>query len=488
MVQQPKSLSVPAGQAATFSVVATGQTPLTYQWQKNGADISDATASTYTIASTKPTDAGNYRVIIKNAVGSVTSSSASLTVTAFNNPPVAVINTPAANALYRGGQTISFSGEATDAEDGPLPASAFSWSVDFHHDTHTHDGPPVATGAKSGSFTIPTSGEVSANVFYRLFVTVKDSKGLTHTVSRDIHPYTSTITLATQPAGLKITMDGQPFTAPHSETSVEGIERSIGPVANQTLNGKTYVFEKWMHGGAANQTIATPQNNTTYTAVYRDMAAPYILQAEEALLQGAQVGAKNGGYSGKGYADYINASGDFVEFTVYVPSAGSYNLNLRYALNQDTRNLRVQVNGKEVSAALAFTATGQWTTWANKSVNATLTAGTNKVRLTATGLSGPNLDYLEVIPSATASAADLRIYPNPARSYVTVDLPADWSTNSMITLYNNQGKAVFTTSGDNKNQINNSLKIPVENLPKGLYILKIKQGAKEISEQVILEN
>ncbi|RDC62457.1 PQQ-dependent sugar dehydrogenase [Adhaeribacter pallidiroseus] len=487
IVQQPKSISVPAGQPATYSVTVTGQTPLTFQWQKNNANISGATAATYTIASTKPTDAGNYRVLVKNAVGSVTSSSVALTVTAFNSPPIAIINTPAANSLYRGGQTILFSGEATDKEDGTLPASAFTWSVDFHHDTHTHDGPPIAAGVKSGSFTIPTSGEVSANVWYELSVTVKDSKGLTHTVSRDIHPYTSTITLATQPAGLKVTMDGQPFTAPHTETSVEGIARSLGPVDNQTLNGKTYVFEKWQHGGAANQTIATPQNNATYTAVYRDISTTYKLEAEEALLKGAQVSAKNAGFSGKGFADFINESDDYVEFTVYVPTAGSYNLKVQYALNQGTRNLRLQVNEKVISADLAFTATGQWTNWAGKSVNAPLTAGTNKVRLTATGTSGPNLDYLEVTPSTSASAIDLRIYPNPARSYVTIDLPAAWDASSVLTLYNNQGQPVYTTAGDHKNQITKTVKIPVENLPRGLYILKMQQGLAEISEQVILE-
>jgi glucose/arabinose dehydrogenase len=498
IVQQPVAISVPAGQSATFNVAVSGKTPFTYQWQKKNVNITGAINATYTIASTKPADAGNYRVIVKNSAGSATSINAALTITDFNKPPVAVINTPTENSFYQAGNIITFSGAANDPEDGTLPASAFTWSVDFHHDTHTHDGPPIASGAKSGSFTIPTSGEVSSNVWYRLILNVKDSKGLTHTTYRDIYPYKSTISLATQPAGLKVALDGQPVNTPTSVSSVEGLERSLGPVPNQTLNGKTYAFEKWVHGGAANQTIATPLENTTYTAVYRETSAPMRLEAEEAYLQGVVVSAGHGGYSGTGYADYNLLSGEYVEWTVQVPVSGSYNLSFRYALLSGTRTLRLAVNGTQISSALAFTATGQWTSWENKNLTTNLKAGINKVRLTSTGTMGPDLDYLEVAPQASTTAvvksinldlaADLLIYPNPARSYVTVDLPETWNTDSKLTLYNNKGKPVYTTSGNDKNLANNSIEIPVENLPKGLYILKIYQGNKEISEQVILEN
>ncbi|MDQ4141843.1 MAG: PQQ-dependent sugar dehydrogenase, partial [Bacteroidota bacterium] len=219
--QQPANLTVAGGQPAIFKVTATGKAPLTYQWQKNGVNISGATAANYTITSTKASDAGSYRVVVANAVGKVSSNTAQLTVTAFNNPPVAVINYPTETFRYRGGDIIRFEGEATDKEDGTLPASAFTWFVDFHHDSHQHDGPAIADGVKSGSFVIPTSGEVSANVWYRIYAVVKDASGLTDTVYRDIHPYRSTISLATQPAGLKITLDGQPVNTPTSVSSVE---------------------------------------------------------------------------------------------------------------------------------------------------------------------------------------------------------------------------------------------------------------------------
>jgi hypothetical protein len=78
---QPANQTVAAGQTATFSIVVAGTPPLTYQWQKNGADINGATASSYTTPVTTAADSGEmFRVVVSNAAGSVTSNSAALTV------------------------------------------------------------------------------------------------------------------------------------------------------------------------------------------------------------------------------------------------------------------------------------------------------------------------------------------------------------------------------------------------------------------------
>jgi hypothetical protein len=78
---QPQSQTVNVGQTATFSVAATGTAPLSYQWQKNGTDISGATASSYTTPATSAADnASSFIVVVTNASGSVTSTAAILTV------------------------------------------------------------------------------------------------------------------------------------------------------------------------------------------------------------------------------------------------------------------------------------------------------------------------------------------------------------------------------------------------------------------------
>jgi hypothetical protein len=79
---QPSSSSVISGSAASFSVAASGTATLTYQWRKDGAAISGATSSTYSISSTSTSDAGSYTVVVTNSVGSVTSNAATLAVTA----------------------------------------------------------------------------------------------------------------------------------------------------------------------------------------------------------------------------------------------------------------------------------------------------------------------------------------------------------------------------------------------------------------------
>jgi glucose/arabinose dehydrogenase len=270
----PQSLTVPVGQPATFSVAAGGTAPLSYQWQRNGANIAGATSSSYTLASAALADSGaTFRCVVTNAYGSATSAAATLTVTS-NQAPAAAITAPAAGATYRAGDLISYAGTGTDPEDGSLPASAFTWSVDFHHGTHSHPFLPPASGAKSGSFTIPTGGETSDDVWYRLHLTVRDSGGLTHSVFRDLLPVKSTFTLQTSPAGLQVTLDAQPRTTPLTVTGVVGLARTLGVVSPQTSAGKTWVFASWSDGGAATHAISTPESPTTYTATFAESAPP----------------------------------------------------------------------------------------------------------------------------------------------------------------------------------------------------------------------
>ena len=97
ITQQPANLTVTAGQPASFTVAATGDAPLTYQWQRNGVAIAGATATTYTIATTVLADSGaTFRAVATNGAGSATSNNATLTVTV--SAPVLTIAPQPANA------------------------------------------------------------------------------------------------------------------------------------------------------------------------------------------------------------------------------------------------------------------------------------------------------------------------------------------------------------------------------------------------------
>jgi glucose/arabinose dehydrogenase len=270
---QPADRTVSVGQSATFTVGASGTAPLQYQWRRNGANISGATGTSYTLASAALSDNGaTFDVVVTNSFGTATSNAATLTVTA-NSTPSAVITSPANNTLYSAGDTITYSGTGTDPEDGTLPPSAFTWQVDFHHDTHTHPFVPATSGATGGSFTIPRTGETAANVWYRIHLTVRDSGGLTSSTFVDVVPRRVTLTLATNPTGLQVTLDGQPVTGPFSVQGVVGVTRTLGVVSPQTVGGVTYEFVSWSDGGAATHSFNTPPVNTTYTATFRVVTA-----------------------------------------------------------------------------------------------------------------------------------------------------------------------------------------------------------------------
>jgi glucose/arabinose dehydrogenase len=275
IVSPPASVTVSPGQSATFTVVASGSPPLSYQWQRGGVNIAGANASSYTLpAPTLGDNGAQFRVVVTNPFGSTTSAAATLTVT-NNSPPVGTILTPDAGSHYNAGATITFTGSATDPQDGTLPATAFAWEVMFHHNTHTHLGPAVGPGptgdGRSGSFVVPNTGETSTDVWYRIHLTVTDSAARSTETFVDVLPNTTTLTFRAtpaSPAGLQVTLDGQPHPTPYSEGSVVGMRRTLDVASPQVLGGTTYTFSSWSDGGAKSHVITTPSAATTYTAAF----------------------------------------------------------------------------------------------------------------------------------------------------------------------------------------------------------------------------
>jgi len=266
---QPQSITISQGGTATFSVTATGNPAPTYQWRKNGTNISAATAATYAISNVQPSHAGTYSVVVTNSAGSVTSNNATLTVTQPNTLPVATITSPANGNKFRAGTVINFSGTATDAEDGTLPSANYEWWVDFHHANHIHPGPDIADGVTSGSFPISAEGHVETDIWYRLYLVAKDSQGARDTSYVEIFPVLSTLNIRSVPAGLQVRLDDVPFATPYSKPALSGMVRPMEAISPQTVNGVTYLFDHWEHGGAASQNITITDTDTTYTAYFR---------------------------------------------------------------------------------------------------------------------------------------------------------------------------------------------------------------------------
>ncbi len=113
ITSQPASVTVTAGQMATFSVTAAGTSPLSYQWQKTGVAITGATSASYTTPATTTSDNGaTFLVVVSNVAGSTPSSAATLTVNSDTTPPSVSITAPASGATVSG--TISITASASD--------------------------------------------------------------------------------------------------------------------------------------------------------------------------------------------------------------------------------------------------------------------------------------------------------------------------------------------------------------------------------------
>ncbi len=266
--KQPEAVTVSAGESAQFTVNASGNQPLTYTWLKNDVPVG-SNENSLTLADLQLSDNGAViQCRVENDQGTVLSEAAILTVTS-NQRPEPQIQLPQSDLKYGGGEIITFSGIATDPEDGNLNPEALTWWVDFHHDEHTHPALDPISGISEGSFTVPRVGEIASNVWFRIYLQATDSEGLSRTTYTEVYPRTSEITLLTSPSGLQVNADGRNVITPYTYVGVEGITRGIAPTRSQYFDGKLYVFEGWQDGFEGTlRTFNTPSQDSTITLQY----------------------------------------------------------------------------------------------------------------------------------------------------------------------------------------------------------------------------
>jgi glucose/arabinose dehydrogenase len=242
---------------------------ISYAWDLDGdGQYDDSTSATPTFTYT----AGSYsvRLTVTDTLGA-SSISDPISINASNTAPTATIAAPS-DTTWAVGDVINFSGSATDAQDGTLPASALSWSLILHHcpsNCHTH---PLNTfpGVASGSFTAPDHEYPS---HLELTLTATDSGGLTDTKSVLLYPQTVDITFVSSPSGLQLTLNGSTATAPFTRTVITGSNNSISAPTPQTRAGSLYQFSSWSDGGAQTHNI-TASSPATYTATYATPVSP----------------------------------------------------------------------------------------------------------------------------------------------------------------------------------------------------------------------
>jgi PKD repeat protein len=240
---------------------------LTYAWDldDDGA-FDDATGPTASWTYQQP---GTYTPELRVTDNLGASDTDAVTITAGNSAPTATIASPASSLRWKVGDTISFSGGATDPQSGTLPASALSWSLVLQHcatggGCHQH---PVQSwnGIASGSFTAPDHEYPS---YLELTLTATDPGGLRDTDTVRLDPQTVDLTFQTSPSGLQLTVGSSSGVTPFSRTVIVGSNNPVSAPSPQTLGGTSYGFQSWSDGDAQTHNIVAPATAATYTATY----------------------------------------------------------------------------------------------------------------------------------------------------------------------------------------------------------------------------
>ena len=239
---------------------------LSFAWDLDGDgafDDSTAQQPSYTY-----TSAGTYTATLRVTDAGGATATDSVVITVGNTAPSAVIDAPAAGALWKVGDVITFSGHASDAQDGALPPSALTWDLVLQHcpsNCHSH---PVQSyvGVAGGSFVAP---DHEAPAYLELRLTATDSGGLTSTVTRRLDPRMVALTFQTVPGGLSVTVGGTETKSAFTRNVIVGSSNTVSAVSPQNKGNKQYNFASWSDGGAQSHTIVAPAAPTTYTARFK---------------------------------------------------------------------------------------------------------------------------------------------------------------------------------------------------------------------------
>jgi hypothetical protein len=265
---QPQSVTVEAGQTASFSVIATGSSPLSYQWRRAGNNIAGAVGSTYTTPTLTTSDSGaTFSVVVSNSAGSVTSSVATLTVNPAPQPVnvADVLRTLYFSSTSFTNATFLFISNLTDANLRFLSTASICRSGTVSN--ATLNGNPLPAGADA----LPNGVENTLAASFLACAFAEDpSTRVTGTNSFRYLANSSTGTLAT------LTVSGASTTNNFSRVTTSSSNSSV-VLSDTTMNGTLGVTYTISTGSTASSTIAgefdfTPAQGMTF--VDRDYNIP----------------------------------------------------------------------------------------------------------------------------------------------------------------------------------------------------------------------
>ncbi len=215
------------------------------------------------------------------------------------------------------------------------------------------------------------------------------------------------------------------------------------------------------------------------------------------------VDSDHSGYTGTGFANTDNASGNGVTWSVNVPSAQNCQVVWGYSNGGATdRTAQIMVNGSVAVSSFSMPSTGSWDTWNETSQQSiSLPAGTSLVRLQATNSSGlSNIDYMRITgagltavsctglkstskPNITENGTDMDItcYPVPVNDQLNIVFNKELTETANILLLNAAGETLYSGSLNS----GTAYTVSTAGFPNGLYLIRITGQNINITKHII---
>jgi hypothetical protein len=426
--------SDPAGQA------------LTYAWDLDGDsayDDSTAAAPSWTYNS----NLNNVIVGLRVTNTSLNTATTSIVVYPGDSAPNPTLTVTPTNggtqSSFKIGDTFNWSAPGVD-----------SWEIRLNHSGHVH---VIDSGTGASGILLLKEHEMPYTVTLRVFD--KSSRGYQMFKDANFSPKLINLNFKAGLTGLKATIEDTELTFSSSTNvvyqAVAGATVTLAAAMRQQKPGSTTTaskFSSWSDSGASTHDIVVPSTGSpTYIVNYVDgtQAAwnplPYTVneQIEAEAYDGGgmfqayyDVGSLNfgGGYRPTEAVDteattdsganqmsvsYAVAS-EWIEYTVNVPTAGSYTLRSRVSNKGTGGQFRVRFNGTDKTGLVTVPNTGNWSTYLNVDDTVSLSAGVQVMRVemvtnSSLGFVG-NFNWFELIPSAglMSAAAPSTIALRPA--------------------------------------------------------------------------
>jgi DNA/RNA endonuclease G (NUC1) len=288
---QPAGVSAPVGGTATFTVAATGNATLTYQWFKDDAEVTGATGTTLTLTNIQLADAGTYTAVVTNSIGSATSNGAVLVISGV---APSIVTSPVTKSVAAG-STTTFTVAASGS-----PTLTYQWRKGG---TNLANGTGIS-GATTAVLTL-ANVQAAAAGSYDAVVTNSVSSATSAAATLTVTPAAPTI--VTQPTAQTAALA--------STATFTVVATGTAPLTYQWRKGGTAIT------GNASATTATltiagvaAGDAGTYDVVVSNGVNPSFTSNAVTLTIGSSSAGGSYNYAGGTYAqdfDTLPASGTF---------------------------------------------------------------------------------------------------------------------------------------------------------------------------------